>query len=210
MKKTALTLAIGLMVSGAANAALEANIGATSNYMWRATTQTSDDAAVSGGLDYSHDSGAYAGIWTSNLDNGAETDYYAGFAGETEGGLGYDLGYIYYAYSDAGDPDFAEVYGSVTIGGITAGIAAEVSQQGSSDPDNKYYSLSKGFELSDGFALTANAGIYDFEAASSDYNHLTLDLAKDDFTFSLSKVFSSDNSSLDDGLIPYVSYSKTF
>ena len=57
MKKTALTLAMGLMISGAANAALEANIGATSNYLWRGVTQSSDDGAISGGLDYSHDSG---------------------------------------------------------------------------------------------------------------------------------------------------------
>src|SRR5210317_1616201 len=123
MKKTTLALAMGLMISGAANAALEANIGATSNYLWRGDTQTNDDAAISGGLDYSHDSGAYLGIWTCNLDDGAETDYYAGFAGETEGGLGYDLGYIYYAYSDSGDADFAEVYGNVTVSGITAGVA---------------------------------------------------------------------------------------
>jgi hypothetical protein len=48
------------------------------------------------------------------------------------------------------------------------------------------------------------------EAADSDYNHLTLDLTKDDFTFSLSKVFSDDSNGLDDDVIPYVSYTKTF
>ncbi|MGA0936791.1 MAG: TorF family putative porin, partial [Sedimenticolaceae bacterium] len=99
MKKTTLALAMGLMISGAANAALEANIGATSNYLWRGVTQSSDDGAISGGLDYSHDSGAYIGTWISSLGNAAantEMDYYAGFSGETASGIGYDLGYIYY------------------------------------------------------------------------------------------------------------------
>jgi len=207
MKKTALTLAMGLMISGAANAALEANIGATSNYLWRGVTQSSDDGAISGGLDYSHDSGLYAGTWVSSLGGtGSEVDYYAGFSGETES-VGYDLGYIYYQYDDASLSDFAEVYGSATISGITAGVAIQVDQQGSTDPRHKYFSVSKDFELTDGFGLTATAGRYNYDDTTSDYSHLTLDVTKDDFTFSLSKASSGAS---DDSVIPYVSYSKTF
>jgi len=206
MKKTALTLAMGLMISGAANAALEANIGATSNYLWRGVTQSSDDGAISGGLDYSHDSGLYAGTWVSSLGGtGSEVDYYAGFSGESES-VGYDLGYIYYQYDDASLSDFAEVYGSVTMSGVTAGIASEVYTQGGTDLDQTYYSLSSDFELTDGFGLTATAGRYNRDG-SDDYSHLTLDVTKDDFTFSLSKATSGSG---DDSVIPYVSYSKTF
>jgi len=206
MKKTTLALAMGLMISGAANAALEANIGATSNYLWRGVTQSSDDGAISGGLDYSHDSGLYAGTWVSSLGGtGSEVDYYAGFSGETES-LGYDLGYIYYQYDDASLADFAEVYGSVTMSGVTAGIASEVYTQGGTDLDQTYYSLSSDFELTDGFGLTATAGRYNRDG-SDDYTHLTLDVTKDDFTFSLSKAGSGSG---DDSVIPYVSYSKTF
>ena len=211
MKKTALTLAMGLMISGAANAALEANIGATSNYLWRGVTQSSDDGAISGGLDYSHDSGAYAGTWVSSLGGngaGTEIDYYAGFSGETADSIGYDLGYIYYAYQNApaATNDFAELYGSVTMSGVTAGIASEVYTQGGTDLDQTYYSLSSDFELTDGFGLTATAGRYNRDG-SDDYSHLTLDVTKDDFTFSLSKATSGSG---DDSVIPYVSYSKTF
>jgi len=206
MKKTTLALAMGLMISGAVNAALEANIGATSNYLWRGVTQSSDDGAISGGLDYSHDSGLYAGTWVSSLGGtGSEVDYYAGFSGETES-VGYDVGYIYYQYDDASLADFAEVYGSVTMSGVTAGIASEVYTQGGTDLDQTYYSLSSDFELTDGFGLTATAGRYNRDG-SDDYTHLTLDVTKDDFTFSLSKAGSGSG---DDSVIPYVSYSKTF
>ena len=207
MKKTTLALAMGLMISGAANAALEANIGATSNYLWRGDTQNGNKASISGGIDYSAENGIYAGVWTASLDGSSEIDYYAGFSGEADS-VGYDLGYIYYSYTTGAD-DFAEVYGNVTVSGITAGIALQVDNQGA-DKDNKYYSLSKDFELTDGFGLTATAGMYDVETANSDYNHLTLDITKDDFTFSLSKVFSDDSNGLDDDVIPYVSYTKTF
>ena len=211
MKKTTLALAMGLMISGAANAALEANIGATSNYMWRGMTQSTSDAAVSGGLDYSNDSGAYAGTWVSSLGGngaGTEIDYYAGFSGETVDGIGYDIGYIYYAYQNApvAINDFAEVYGSVTMSGVTAGIASEVYTQGGTDLDQTYYSLSSDFELTDGFGLTATAGRYNRDG-SANFTHLTFDVTKDDFTFSLSKAGSGSG---DGSVIPYVSYSKTF
>ena len=80
MKKTTLVLAMGLMISGAANAAVEANIGATSNYVWRGVTQTNDDAAISGGVDYSDESGVYVGAWASDVKwvDGYEFDVYFG------------------------------------------------------------------------------------------------------------------------------------
>ncbi len=67
MKKTTLALAMGLMISGAANAAVEANIGATSNYVWRGVTQTSDDATLQGGVDYSNEDGFSLGAWASDV-----------------------------------------------------------------------------------------------------------------------------------------------
>ncbi|MGA0975457.1 MAG: TorF family putative porin, partial [Sedimenticolaceae bacterium] len=78
MKKTTLALAMGLMISGAANAAVEANIGATSNYVWRGVTQTSDDATLQGGVDYSNEEGFSLGAWASDVKpvNGYEFDIY--------------------------------------------------------------------------------------------------------------------------------------
>ena len=44
-----------------------ANIGVTSNYMWRGVTQTTDQAAIQGGIDYENPNGFYAGTWMSNV-----------------------------------------------------------------------------------------------------------------------------------------------
>ncbi len=72
-KATAASLATLMMaLSGGAVAedpySISANIGAVSNYMWRGVTQTGDQPAIQGGLDFSHESGFYAGTWISNVD----------------------------------------------------------------------------------------------------------------------------------------------
>ncbi len=104
-------LAATTLASGAAMAEVSMNIGATSNYIWRGVTQTADEAAVSGGLDYSHESGFYAGTWTSSLGNndaGAEVDFYAGFGGSVSD-FSYDINVTAYTYPQLEDADFTEV-----------------------------------------------------------------------------------------------------
>ena len=61
-----------------------ANAAMTNNYIWRGLTQTENEAAIQGGIDYSHESGFYAGTWVSNVNYGPsdvysyEHDMYAG------------------------------------------------------------------------------------------------------------------------------------
>src|SRR5690606_6797102 len=56
-------------------AAVSGNIGVFSKYVLRGVTNDaeSDDPALQGGFDYSHDSGFYAGYWGSSLDYNYET-----------------------------------------------------------------------------------------------------------------------------------------
>ena len=90
-KKITLAAAVAaVLTSGAASAEITANAGFFSNYIWRGVTQTSDQAAGQGGIDWGHDSGLYVGTWVSNVDfsglgDGYEMDVYAGFAGEAGG-----------------------------------------------------------------------------------------------------------------------------
>lgn len=98
-----------LASSAVANAGeIEANVALSTDYIFRGISQTDNNPAISGGLDYSFDSGFYVGVWGSNVDFGnsddgsssasAEFDLYGGYAVEVSDGVELDLGYIYYAY----------------------------------------------------------------------------------------------------------------
>jgi len=215
MKKTTLALAMGLMISGAANAALEANIGATSNYVWRGYTQTNDDATLQGGVDYSNEEGFSLGAWASDIkfDEGYELDIYGGYSAETAGGVGYSVGFTQYLYPDATDIDFLEINASVTVGPVTAAIAHTIDADTSTAEGDNYYSLSAGTELEEGLSLGGTLGYYDYDAGTS-YTHAQLDLTKSlgdygDVTASVSKL-NNDGTSYDEGTLFFVSYSKTF
>ncbi len=111
---------------------LTGNIGVTTDYIFRGISQTQHKPAVSGGFDYSHASGFYAGVWGSNQSwvntggtnvlndagyksgSSLEIDLYGGYKGSA-GDFGYDLGAIHYYYPGdkvAGQvsPDTSEVY----------------------------------------------------------------------------------------------------
>ena len=104
-----------VLVAGSAVAEVTANIGVTSNYLWRGVSLSGEAAAVSGGVDYSHASGAYVGAWQSSegASGSGETDLYVGYAGEA-GDISYDVGYVAFMYPQTTpSADFAEVYFSV-------------------------------------------------------------------------------------------------
>jgi len=113
---------------------ISANVAATSNYVWRGMTQTNNAPAVQGGIDFGYN-GFYAGVWGSNIswtteaDSTLEADFYAGYAGEFSG-IGYDLGYIRYAYPKAQDSyNFDEVYLALSKDFGVASISAKYSKQ---------------------------------------------------------------------------------
>lgn len=125
-------LVAGALVSATAHAdTLVANAGVANNYIWRGLTQTENEAAVSGGLDYTHDSGFYAGTWISNVSFGAgdpysyENDIYLGFS-KGVGDATFNVGYMYYNYDSAAEVDFGEVYGSIAFKGFTFKVASLV------------------------------------------------------------------------------------
>jgi len=217
LNKIALACGAALMgVTAVAQAEFSANIGVTSNYVWRGMTQTMDNAAVQGGVDYAHDSGFYAGTWASNIDfgagdTGAEMDFYAGFGGEVAG-LGYDIGYVYYAYPQLDDADFGEIYGSVSWEMLTIGLSYTANSDFDSDGDWYYYG-SVSFDLPQDFSIGATIGQYssdDENLVEDGYTHYQLDLGKSagdfgDFTLSV-----SDNDMSGSDPLVFVSWGKTF
>lgn len=197
------TFAAGMMTSIQASAVegLSANVSATSNYLWRGVTQTDDAAAVSGGIDYANESGFYAGTWASNVDFGDdasfELDFYLGFSGDLgDSGLGYDVGYIYYAYPDSAETvsdneyDFGEIYGSLSYENFS--IAANYgvnNDDGAEWADSALYiSADAAFEIAEDLELGLHIGNYSFDDDfdDADYTDYGISLSKSGFTFALS------------------------
>jgi uncharacterized protein (TIGR02001 family) len=62
-----LALVMGTATPLTAQAELAGNIGVHSKYLLRGIGLENDNTAVQGGIDYTHESGFYAGWWGSNL-----------------------------------------------------------------------------------------------------------------------------------------------
>lgn len=189
---------INLVVSGAllsasvfsmpAVAELSGNIGVSNNYIWRGVTQSDDESAVSGGIDFTDKSGLYAGTWISNMANGSyEHDLYAGFAGKT-GQLAYDAGLIMYMYPVDNNVDFTEIYASVDIKNFNFGLALTIDSDAGGDDSDFYMHASAEFEVKKGLTLEALIGNYLYDSpVNEDYLHARIGLSKNDISFAFEK-----------------------
>src|SRR5690606_38862768 len=67
------------------------NVSLATDYVYRGISQTDEEPAVQGGLDWEHETGLYLGIWASNIDLNdddeahVEIDYYGGWRPTYEG-----------------------------------------------------------------------------------------------------------------------------
>ncbi len=169
---------------------LTANIGVTSNYIWRGQTLSKDLSAVQGGVDYVHDSGFYAGTWTSSLFGGDyELDIYAGYS-MSAGPVDLDFGALSYQYP-VPSTYYREAYINGSWNFLNFGGAYTFA---SNDDDTAEYSqgdvyayVGVAFELKKDLAVGATYGVYNFKNAGDDYGHIQLTLSKDDFTVALDK-----------------------
>ena len=108
-----------------------------SDYRFRGISQTDRRPAVQAGVTVAHESGLYAGVWGSSIDeyvaaaSDQEIDFILGYK-TTLGSTTLDGGVIYYYYPGAEqlfpgyDSDFFEPYVSVTqsFGAVTAKVSA--------------------------------------------------------------------------------------
>lgn len=197
-----IALATGaLAVSSVASAEVTANVGITNNYIWRGLTQSINEAAVQGGLDWSSESGFYAGTWASNVAYDSddaysyEHDMYFGFAGETDGGFSYDVGYLYYNYDSNAGYDFGEVYGSIGFGnfGLTVYLLANAEPDEAPGEDfgfgaASYTAFDYTIPLASGTEIGLHAGfhegdfVYSFNGVGDDYMDYGISVSKDGFS----------------------------
>jgi uncharacterized protein (TIGR02001 family) len=175
MRKLGLVTATAALsfVSGTALAEVTANGSVTNNYLWRGLTQSNNEAAVQGGLDYASESGFYIGTWASNVqyasDDGYsyEHDVYFGWSGGED--ITFDVGYLYYNYDDSQKFDFGEIYGSIGVGDFS-GTLYILANTEADEPSPSldygfgqayYLSLDYGFELENGLGISLHVGQHD-------------------------------------------------
>ncbi|MEZ5651559.1 MAG: TorF family putative porin [Burkholderiaceae bacterium] len=168
----------------------EGNAGLYSDYRFRGFTQTAYKPAFQGGFDLKHSSGFYVGNWNSNVEagvyNGAslEMDFYAGYGG-TAGGLDYDVGVLYYAYPTSAPGsaiDNTEIYAGISAYGFGLKYSYGVSDFfGVPNSDgNSYLQLSYGYDIGNGWSLSAAIGYQDPAGALADkVTDYSLGVAKD-------------------------------
>ena len=220
------TVATGTVVA-AEKYSLTANVGLASNYIWRGQTQTNDQAAIQGGVDYSY-GGFYAGTWLSNVNwagGGYEQDWYLGY-GFATGPVNWDVGYIMYTYPVSpqyDNSDFGEIYANLSWTWLNGGLAYTLNSDSVSPADetgNIYYYIGGSWDVK-GLTLAATFGIYDFNSdsalqngvANPDYSYFELSVEKAGFKFALDKNDAKDNSSWGQSASDYrfwLSYSKDF
>ena len=167
MKQTILC-GVGLLAfAGAVQAEtkLTANVGVTSNYVFRGVTQTDDNPAVQGGVDYVHKLGFYAGAWASNVelptgDKGFETDLYVGYNFKLNEDVLFDVGYITYQYSSIAIADADEIYFGASFKDLSLTYYSG-DTDGPGDTDYSYIDLKYSIALQKEFNLHLHYGNLD-------------------------------------------------
>ena len=172
------------------------NIGLFSQYIFRGLTQTGEELALQGGVDYSHSSGFYAGVWASNIswledsgpagasayDNSSlELDVYGGYRntiGET--GIGYDVGLLQYIYPGDNnnnwieDAETTEIYGALSYKWLQGKFSYIVSDDAWGTPDGQgtwYAEANANIPIGEsGFTANLHVGRQEFDGGPSDIN----------------------------------------
>lgn len=167
-----------LLAATGAHAGTSGTLALTSDYLFRGLSQTDQEPALQGGIEYARDNGAYAGIWGSNISwlsdsssaslpisSRVELDGYAGWRvplGET---LKLDAGVYTYYYPGRYPHGFVRPYTTEAYAGLLWGPGslkyyhAITNLFGFADSGGSgYLDASVNIEFSPGWVFSAHAG----------------------------------------------------
>jgi uncharacterized protein (TIGR02001 family) len=172
-----LVLAAMPLLASAADGPWSAQIGATSDYVFRGVSQTYDSGALQLGANYQSPQGWFAGTWASNVDPypfgvaAIELDVYGGIRQALGDQFNTTLTYTHYQYLNDSRPAHYNYDELALSASYLDEVVATVSYQ----PDSTLYTAlgvanrrpSAAYELAlrwplpAGFALNAGVGYYD-------------------------------------------------
>lgn len=205
------------------------NVILVSDYLYRGISQTGAGAAIQGGFDLSHSSGAYIGAWGSSIsftgdaggtsgstgtapnmaNAGLELDTYFGYKG-TASSVAYDVGFLRYNYpgtyaTGVTKPDTNEIYGAATYSIVTAKLSYCLGDLFgvSNAKGSTYMELNANSPIDDtGITVGAHYGMQAYKGSSADALKAGgADPTYADYKLSVTKDFS--------GYVVGAAYSKT-
>ncbi|NWL76705.1 hypothetical protein DM872_07565 [Pseudomonas taiwanensis] len=169
--------------------ALEA--GLFSDYRMRGLSQTIGDPAIQGSATLLHSSGLYAGVWSSNVDFGGdsntrqELDGYAGYYWQATDDVSLDVAWYKYVYPKEGGLNYSEYFAELKAYG--AKLGGYYSDDLYGDQSMLYSYLGYGFSLPGDVSLEARYGWVDYKdpvwisasgSARDSYNEWEVKLGK--------------------------------
>ncbi len=171
---------------------IAANVGLFTDYVFRGISQTGSKPAISGGFDYAHSSGLYAGVWGSSIswlsdafaasggtaganNAGLELDTYFGFRKGFAEDFTYDIGFLRYNYpgsypAGATKADTDEIYGAVGWKWITLKYSYSLGKTFAvPDADGTdYLELNANYPIADtGITIGAHIGKQSYDGSSA-------------------------------------------
>ncbi len=167
---------LGALPAGAAHADVSGSLTLTSDYLFRGISQTDGEPALQGGIEWTHDSGVYAGTWGSSISwlsdadpdvsSQLELDGYIGIRGDVgDSGVGWDVGAVRYWYPGRYPAGFAkadttELYAGVRWHILSARYSYAVTDLfGMPDSDgSRNLDLGVGWEFAPGWTLDGAVG----------------------------------------------------
>ena len=157
------------------------NVTLATDYTFRGVSQTDEKFAIQGGFDVEHSSGAYLGIWASNVDfdsvddsatsddDGgatAEVDFYGGYVFDLAEGVSLDLGYIFYMYpGDESALNYQEFVVGLNISDLALQVIYSDEYFGDDGPDAYILNADYSISLAESTSLDLHVGYSDADEA---------------------------------------------
>ena len=165
------------------------NLTLTSDYVFRGISQTSENPALQGGLDYAFgESGFYTGVWASNVDfddsdgPNIELDGTAGWGMSLSDDWSLDLHFVRYFYfgenSAYGSIDYNEYFISTSFREMLTFTAAYADDYSNSGVSSQYYAVDGSWDVGHEFNLSAGLGYSKFSEGTGDYTDWSLGLSR--------------------------------
>lgn len=165
-----------------------ANIGFVSDYTFRGISQTNEDPALQGGVDYGWANGLYVGAWGSNVDfepgdgTNLEVDTYIGWAADLNDQVALDLQFVRYWYPGGeSDYEYNEFIANLTLAEAITFTLGYSNDAFGSDETGIYYGVSGSYGLPwYELSLNGSFGYYDLDDVLGDsYNDYSIGLSKE-------------------------------